>query len=69
MNYGKTTVDWESFMVSVALIGGASIVIFCIMSQVLNKDYAVLETLRRAYRERVAQMRRRLRTVTYGQVN
>mmetsp|Transcript_23545 Transcript_23545/g.27510 ORF Transcript_23545/g.27510 Transcript_23545/m.27510 type:complete len:100 (+) Transcript_23545:89-388(+) len=68
MNYGKSMLDVESFLISVALCTVVTLVIFCIMASILNKDFEVLGTLRQHYRTRVAQVRRRLRSVNYAQV-
>ena len=54
MNYGKSTLDWQSFIISSVLSITISLVIFCIMASILNKDFEVLGTMRRHYRQRVS---------------
>ena len=50
MNYGKSSLDWQSFIISSVLSITLSLVIFCIMASILNKDFEVLGTMRRHYR-------------------
>jgi len=68
-NYGKSTLDWESFAISVALTAAVSLIVYCIISSILKKDFEALNTLRLHYRSRVSQVRSRVRTVTYDRVD
>ena len=46
MNYGSAALDWESFAISIAIVAACSLVVFCILASILNKDFHALKTLR-----------------------
>ena len=46
MNYGDESLDWESFAVSVGIVGFLSLVVWCIFNHMVNDDFKILETLR-----------------------
>ena len=68
MNYGSAVLDWESFAISAAVVYITTLAVWCILSSMLNKDYQALNTLRQTYRDRIQQVRRRVRSVSYGAV-
>jgi transmembrane 9 superfamily protein 2/4 len=68
MNYGDSVLDWESFGISIIVTVVASLMVCCMFASILNKDFRILDTLRSTYRDHSNQIRRRVRTVSYGQV-
>ena len=50
LNYGESALDWESFAISISLTAVLALIIYCIMSSILNKDFETLSTLRQHYR-------------------
>lgn len=66
MNYGQDSVGWFAFTLAAIFTAIMSFCVWCILASILNKDYRILGVLRQTYRERIGQIRRRVRSVAYG---
>lgn len=42
MNYGSSTIDWESFAIAIAVCVVASLCIGCMFASILKKDIRIL---------------------------
>ena len=46
MNYGSEALSYKQFAITVFVTAGLAFVVWCIVQSILNRDIAILDTLR-----------------------